>query len=328
MRQFRKILLVVAVLFSLILSVTVYLYLEKQAANKPLEDQLFTIYVAAVEIPERTLILENMLKRINIKDQVLYQDAINEPKDIVGKYAKETIFIGETFKQRRLMADLTDEISLKLTDTFRAMSLNVTQGSGVSDLVKVGDWIDVVVTLPELKEGERLIRPNISKIVLQHLEVIAVNRLRTRDETYNAEIVPSYTLTLSIPVFQVEQFVLAQSVGTLQVALRPYDSDTLYQTKGAIWEDLLVDDFGRIKDLFPQYNIDSVKDKASVPVEIEQYKYYTVKYGDSLRSIAKTFYGDENKFKIIQEVNQIEDENIISPGMAIKIPVLEKGNGG
>lgn len=328
MRQFRKILLVVAVLFSLILSATVYLYLEKQDANEPLADEIFTVYVAAVEIPERTLIVEDMLKRINVKDKVLYQDAVSEPKDIVGKYTKETIFEGETFKARRLMADLTDEISLKLNETFRALSLSVTQGTGVSDLVKVGDWIDIIVTLPELKEGERVVRPNISKIVLQHLEVIAVNRLRTRDETYNAEIVPSYTLTLSIPVFQVEQFVLAQSIGTLQVALRPYDSDTLYQTKGAIWEDLLVDDFGRMKDLFPQYDIENVKDQTTVPMSIEQYKYYTVKYGDTLRSIAMTFYGDENKYKILQEVNQIEDETMISPGMALKIPVLEKGNGG
>ena len=38
---------------------------------------------------------------------------------------------------------------------------------------------------------------------------------------------------------------------------------------------------------------------------------YTVKHGDTLKSISREFYGDENKYTIIKEANNIQNENLI-----------------
>lgn len=51
-------------------------------------------------------------------------------------------------------------------------------------------------------------------------------------------------------------------------------------------------------------------------------KSYTVKKGDTLWSIAKTFYGDGSKYKKIAEHNNIKNPNIISVGQKIKLPVI------
>ena len=161
-------------------------------------------------------------------------------------------------------------------------------------------------------------------MVLQKVEVLAVNRQRDRVDQYTEEILPSYTLTLSVPVFQVEKLVLAQSVGSVSVALRPYDSSVIFNTPGVIWEDLLIDDFGQIKDLFPQFEVKGQVKVESEAIEIERYQYYTVLYGDTLRAIAVKFYADETRYLLIKDVNQIDDENIIFPGMALKIPILAK----
>ena len=56
---------------------------------------------------------------------------------------------------------------------------------------------------------------------------------------------------------------------------------------------------------------------SSVPVE-----YYLIKSGDTLSKIAKTCYGDANKYPKIFEANRevIEDPDKIFPGQKIRIP--------
>jgi len=50
---------------------------------------------------------------------------------------------------------------------------------------------------------------------------------------------------------------------------------------------------------------------------------YVVKAGDMLMKISKKFYGDENKYKLIMEANNITDPNKITVGQVLKIPPLE-----
>lgn len=51
---------------------------------------------------------------------------------------------------------------------------------------------------------------------------------------------------------------------------------------------------------------------------------YEVKSGDSLSKIAKNFYGDPMKYKIIFEANQpmLKDPNLIYPGQMLRIPAM------
>lgn len=49
---------------------------------------------------------------------------------------------------------------------------------------------------------------------------------------------------------------------------------------------------------------------------------YTVKSGDSLMSIARQFYNDASKYKLIQEANNIEDPNHIVVGQKLVIPEI------
>lgn len=51
---------------------------------------------------------------------------------------------------------------------------------------------------------------------------------------------------------------------------------------------------------------------------------YEVQSGDSLSKIAKSFYGDPMKYKVIFEANYpvIKDPNLIYPGQKIRIPKL------
>lgn len=51
--------------------------------------------------------------------------------------------------------------------------------------------------------------------------------------------------------------------------------------------------------------------------------YYTVKSGDMLMVLAKKFYGDESKYKLIMEANKMTNADVIYPGQKLKIPPAE-----
>ena len=45
------------------------------------------------------------------------------------------------------------------------------------------------------------------------------------------------------------------------------------------------------------------------------------KKGDTLKNISLAFYGDESKYPIIRDANNLQDEDMILIGEIIKIPI-------
>jgi nucleoid-associated protein YgaU len=69
-----------------------------------------------------------------------------------------------------------------------------------------------------------------------------------------------------------------------------------------------------------------VAEEASQTADIDTNKqFYTVKKGDYLSKIAKTVYGNANKYPVIFEANKpmLKDANLIYAGQVLVIPPLE-----
>ncbi|MEM1322434.1 MAG: peptidoglycan-binding protein LysM [Bacteroidota bacterium] len=71
--------------------------------------------------------------------------------------------------------------------------------------------------------------------------------------------------------------------------------------------------------------IGSVDDRISVTNPEPEAQFYTVKRGDSLSKIAKRFYGDAMKYKVIFEANQpmLKSPDLIYPGQSLRIPNID-----
>lgn len=67
------------------------------------------------------------------------------------------------------------------------------------------------------------------------------------------------------------------------------------------------------------------RDKEKAPAKERQ--VYTIKEGDTLSKIAKSFYGDMSRWTLIYEANKnkIEDPHRVSPGIELIIPPPQKG---
>ncbi len=67
-------------------------------------------------------------------------------------------------------------------------------------------------------------------------------------------------------------------------------------------------------------------DYFTAPKPEEETEFYTVKKGDTLSKIAKTYYGNAMKYPVIFEANRevIKDPNLIYPGQVLRIPKIAK----
>lgn len=352
MKSTQQKLIVIAFLLAILTASLGFMYLK--SLEKPVaEAEKVGILVAAETIPPRTLIEGSMVKEMEVEDNTLFLNYMGNREDIVGKYSKETIVENEGFYQEKLVEESHSELSLRIPDNHRALTVGVTGGSGVAHLIKAGDFVDVVVYIGEREaedeeeDEEEASNPEMAKMFLQRLQVLAIDKQMNRDEGNNGEEVPGgYLLTLSVPVNHVEVLVLAQNVGSINVALRPLEDEDTPDTPGAEWKQLTINHKGiKVEEKGEQETNEDSEDPESEegteedpeneqenPEENtdtgnveeehteEEYTYYRVKKGDTLFRIARKVYGDHRKYVLIEEANDIEDRSLIVTGRVLKIP--------
>ena len=295
-------------------AIAVFIYL--QSLKTPGETIKKTVILVATDnIPARTLIDKKMVKEIEVSDSSVISDYIKNSSDIIGKYTKETILKNEGFVKEKLLSESGDELALKIDKDHRAITINVTGDGGVADLIKPADFVDIIVYLSEKKDGQIVERPDTAKIMLQNIEILAVdtqmNRVDTSTNTSkdaaNSKSPTTFLVTLSVRTPDLEKLVLAENLGSLKLALRPLKTDGTTDTNGTIWKDLLLD----------TSNGEAASSKTD---NSSKENNYTVKKGDTLKSISDTYYGDPSKYTLIKEANNIQNEDIILPGEVLKIP--------
>lgn len=330
MKNRKRLLLLVSIIFAILSSISIYFYLDSLTKENEVKVEMYKILVASENIVARTIITEEQIIEIEIPFESNSTQFFNKKEEIIGMYTKNDIDKDSQFNKSSLIVNQAEEISLKISGNMRAVSVGISGNSGIANLIKPGDRVDVVVYLPELRENQILIRPDIVKILLQNIEVLAVdqNLAAEKKEITDEEIIDSkklYIASLAVSIYDVETLILAKGIGMIDLVLRPIEGDYIYQTEGVIWQELLLDDFNNIKDMFPNYEVNIVGELYIDPNEIvyEKYVYYTVKHGDTLREISLLFYNTEELYLLLKQVNNIIDENIITAGMGIKVPILE-----
>lgn len=323
MRSTGQKLIIISFVLALIAAVTVFLYLKSLKSSNEINKNT-TILVAVETIPPRTLIDKKMITEIEVPDNSIFADYIKDSSEIIGKYAKETILKNEGFHVDKLVDKGETELALKIDSNHRAISINVTGDSGVSALLKPGDYVDIITYIAEKKDGSKVVRPDVAKIILQNIQLLAVDKQLNREIKVDDKIsdeektLTNFLVTLSIRAEELEKLVLAQSIGSIKLALRPLKDDSTIETDGTIWEELSISINSNNEITSDQEN-----NSSDISSSSEKYTNYTVNAGDTLKKISIKFYGDKNKYTIIKEANNIQDENLILNGEILKIPILQ-----
>jgi pilus assembly protein CpaB len=319
MNSSGKKLILISFALAIIAASAAFIYLK--SLSKPKNDvKEVTIPVASETIPERTKIEKKMLKEIKVPESTLISSYIKDSSEIIGKFTKEKILQNEGFIMDKISSTNENDLSFKIDENNRAVSLNVTGDTGVAYLIRPGDYVDVVVYITEKKDGQKIVRPEVAKTILENVKVLAVDMQISHDTANDSKdkMPNSFIITVSVPSPDVEKLVLSEDIGSIKLALRPVGNEIKSSTKGATVDDILQTNAEPSSSIADK----SAKTDAGTSNKIS-FKYYTIKKGDTLKRISCAYYGTNDKYMLLKEFNNIKDENLIHPGITIKIPNLK-----
>lgn len=238
MNGYARRLLLFSLILSILVTLLVYMYLGKLGSKKETRE-LVKVLVANTNIPKGTVIEKKMLREIELPKDSIQQGYIRDYSLVLGKFAKENIIKDEIILLGKLQGEKIDELSFNIDENYRALSVNVAGDTGVSYLLKPGDYVDVIVFLSEKRENNKIVRSDVAKVILQNIKVLAVDRNLTRQNNPkdDGKVPTRFFVTLQVPAQDVEKLVLAEDIGKIKLSLRANKSTDTINTNGAVERD-------------------------------------------------------------------------------------------
>ena len=211
----------IALILSLATSVLVYQYLKGRSPTGLKAD--VPVVVAKVDIPAKTKITAEMVQEIKMPAQYIQPGTVMDLKSLLGITTREKITAGEQITERRLFIEgKTVGFTGVIPPDKRAVTVAVTEVTGVAGFVKAGDFVDVVATFDKNDTGEHA-----SNLILQNVLVLAANRETEYGEGDPApkdkkDVVKTATVTLAVDPEEAAKLAVSEEKGKIRLALRPF----------------------------------------------------------------------------------------------------------
>lgn len=208
---------------------------------------LVEVWIAKKEIPEGTKIDSSMIEKEKMKEAYVLANTIKNKEDIIDKYADVKILKKEQITSERILNINESGFTYNIPVGKRALTVEVDQVAGVSNLINPGDFLDILLFLPkyELEEKNYKIQyPDIDKIILQKMQVLAVDKntiakseVGTDKKTSSKD--EKIKITLAVSARESEQIALAENIGKIKLSLRNPQDKTPYKSEGVIRNDIM-----------------------------------------------------------------------------------------
>ena len=195
------------------------------------------VVVAAVNIDLGTPLTPQMLKVADWPRGSVPVGATEDIKTLDARVVKTSLLQGEPVLESKLAPiGSTGGLSAVIAEGNRAMTVRVNDVVGVAGFALPGNYVDIVVNTEDESVKAENVNKSISKIVLEHIMVLAVAQEQNRDET-KPKVVNA--VTLEVTPAQAEKLDLARSVGTLSLVLRNQIDKNVVTTEGSTKKNLL-----------------------------------------------------------------------------------------
>ncbi len=195
------------------------------------------VVVAAVDLDLGTPLTLQMLKVVDWPKDSMPEGAIDDVKKLESRVVRTSLLRGEPILQSKLAPiGATGGLSAVISKGNRAMSVRVNDVVGVAGFALPGNYVDIVVNTEDENIKTANTNRTISKIVLEHILVLAVAQEQGRDDT-KPKVVSA--VTLEVTPEQAEKLDLARSVGSLSLVLRNQVDTKLVTTLGSTKKNLL-----------------------------------------------------------------------------------------
>lgn len=220
MKTDKKI-LIFAVLIGLLTVFGLSNYINKLKNVEKNQIPYSQVVIAINTIPANVKVTADMVALKSIPTESVHAEAITSVDKIIGGVPKVEIVKGEQILSSRIVIDATKAtLAYRVPQKMRAISMPISEVSGVAGFINVGDKIDILVTY----EKEDINPVSTTYTQLQNIEVVAVGGAKLSVEDKQKALPAS--ITVLVKPAQAEVITYAISNGTLFFTLRnPIDSE-------------------------------------------------------------------------------------------------------
>lgn len=178
------------------------------------------VVVAKGDIDLGTRLTPLMLKVADWPKNSIPEGAVSDPEKLKDRVVRATVLSGEPVLEAKLAPVGTKGgLSAVIAEGKRAMTVRVNDVVGVAGFALPGNYVDIVVNTEDDSQTNTDGRnKSISKIVLDHILVLAVAQESSVREEGKPKVVNA--VTLEVTPEQAEKLDLARSVGQLSLVLR------------------------------------------------------------------------------------------------------------
>jgi pilus assembly protein CpaB len=204
-------------------------------------DETVPVVVAAAEIPRGTTLTDDLVKTRFFPKGMVPSGSMTRAEDIVGRVASTVLVKDETILDGKLAPRGAGRGMAALTQKgMRAVTiLTPNVASGVAGFILPGDRVDVLLTV----KGQGFNDPTgggITTRLLQNVEVVAVDQRLAAPSENKVDPNQLRSVTLLVPAKQDTMLALAQTMGTLHLALRNAEDGADANTQPVTLKDLQI----------------------------------------------------------------------------------------
>ena len=188
----------------------------------PKAEKKVTIMAAVRDMPVGTKVGKTDLKQVSVLEKDLPKGSALKDTDALNRVALYPIAANEPLTDSKLSKTTGSEgVSATIDEGMRAISVQITDTSGVAGLVQPNSRVDVMFTRPgSMAEAA-------SSTILQDVKVLAVGRLTQAGQTPDPKVARMPVVTLVVTPEDATKLELAKNQGKISLALRnPLDRST------------------------------------------------------------------------------------------------------
>ena len=164
---------VAAGVVSILLGLMVYLAMsgdDQKAAEKP-QTNLVQVVAAKQDIPERTVVKEDMLKVVEVPSELVPEGAFRDVADAVDHPTSTAIQQGDIMTSRKVYVDIRMAgFTGIIPPDCRAVTIPINDVTGVSGFAHPGDYVDIMIISGTKENGIN------GRIILQDVLLLGINR--------------------------------------------------------------------------------------------------------------------------------------------------------
>jgi pilus assembly protein CpaB len=192
----------------------------------PVEQKKIQVIAAGRDMPIGTLLKKTDLKIVGMLEKDVPKGAMFTDRDAINRVLLYPVMVNEPLLISKVSSTTTAEgVPSTIEPGYRAMSVQISDVSGVAGLIQPGSRVDVIFTRPgSMAEA-------ITTTILQNVKVLSMGRITQVGQQVDPRAPKMPVVTLVLTPADAQKLELAKNQGKISLSLRnPLDNSAAANT--------------------------------------------------------------------------------------------------